>query len=299
MDKHLYKKNTLRNGFALLLTLSILSIVIVLTSVLVSYLSKVHNDSADTKALIQANIYYDDIQKVLKKYSSHKTELYETLYETPLPIVVPKSDFSLLIKCEPIANGININWIKFATKPKFKKQYRLYREVIDNISMLYNIVDINLLEELILFKINNHNKRLKSKPFILSYSELRDVLFSYISKTKDKSVLKVPWDKYFVFNQTAKNPDDNIIDANYMTPELIALVFNLDIAFVNENWSKGDNLYTFLSENGVEYDKKLFYSKFYLYSRCFIRYLYMNNNYSFSFDDIQGEVKNFEFFGKE
>ena len=50
-----------RQGFALLITLSVLSVIIALTTVLLSYLEEVQQDSTDTKALIQADIYHTNI----------------------------------------------------------------------------------------------------------------------------------------------------------------------------------------------------------------------------------------------
>ena len=45
-----------REGFALMITLSVLSVVIALTIVLLSYFTKVKEDAETTKALIQADI---------------------------------------------------------------------------------------------------------------------------------------------------------------------------------------------------------------------------------------------------
>ena len=73
MDK-LEQKNiiTLRNGFALLLTLSILAIIIGLSGVLISYMTTARSNAITTKALIQSNIVYADIQSILKKFQKQK-----------------------------------------------------------------------------------------------------------------------------------------------------------------------------------------------------------------------------------
>ena len=62
--KNAFVTDTHREGFALLITLSVLTVIIALTTVLLSYLDEVREDASQTKALIQANVYYADITKV-------------------------------------------------------------------------------------------------------------------------------------------------------------------------------------------------------------------------------------------
>ncbi|MCF6205631.1 MAG: hypothetical protein L3J47_01880 [Sulfurovum sp.] len=52
-----YKK---RSGFALIITLSVLMVVIALTGVLIGYLDTARRDASQTKALIQANLFFAD-----------------------------------------------------------------------------------------------------------------------------------------------------------------------------------------------------------------------------------------------
>ena len=68
MDKLQHTPNDAkhRQGFALLVTLSVLSVIIALTMVLLSYFEEVQEDSIDTKALIQADIYYTNITNIFQ-----------------------------------------------------------------------------------------------------------------------------------------------------------------------------------------------------------------------------------------
>ena len=74
MDKTLSTLNSVKSrpGFALLITLSVLSVIIALTMVLLSYFEEVQQDSSETKALIQADIYYTNITKVFQSIKNKK-----------------------------------------------------------------------------------------------------------------------------------------------------------------------------------------------------------------------------------
>ena len=62
-----------RQGFALLVTLSVLSVIIALTMVLLSYFDEVKQDSSKTKALIQADVYYTNITNIFQGFFLYYT----------------------------------------------------------------------------------------------------------------------------------------------------------------------------------------------------------------------------------
>lgn len=55
---------SMRKGFALLITLSVLAVLMALTGVLLGYFGEVRKDAMATNALIQGNLYYTDIKKI-------------------------------------------------------------------------------------------------------------------------------------------------------------------------------------------------------------------------------------------
>jgi hypothetical protein len=303
-----FRKKTVasRKGFALLLTLSILAIVIGLTSTLVSYMSTARSSATATRALIQGNIFYADIQAVLKKFKSQKEVLYKILYKTPVPFELDNGRLSIMLKCEPLANSVNINWIAYGDDSKFDAQYQAVQKVFEYLAQRYNLVNINLLEEKIIARIKNQDTyddfsdRLKSNKFILSYKDFEKILFEYSQEENDKNIIKIPWNKYFVYNIVDKDPKNNLIDGNYMSAELISVLFDMEIDIIKDEWEMGETkLGTFLNNNGVKFDKKLFVQKFYTQTQCEVYYDYMDNRFKFTFNDIDNEVKNFEFYGRQ
>jgi len=296
-----YRKEP-RKGFALLLTLSILSIIIALSSVLVSYISTVEKDALKTKALMQSDMLYNDIQQILKDVKSQKQSLYEMLYTTPLPFMLKDGRFSVMLKCKPLANGININWLAYENKPSMQDHLSMWNKTFAYIVQIYEIQNANklrgMLLEYMLQSFDNYNDIMLKE--ILSKKEFEEVLFRYMMEEDDNSVINIPWDKFFVFNHVYKTANNNIIDANYISAELISAIFDIDMASLEEDWSEGDgDLKQLLSNYGITLNSKIFYTKFYPHSRCEVYYNYINKRFRFDFDDIDNEVKNFEFYGEQ
>jgi len=299
MDKSIYyilKIKRQRKGFALLLTLSILAIIIALSSVLVQYISEVNKSSTNTKALIQSDILYTDIQKILKTLTPKKEEIYKILYTTPLPFVVKDGTFSVLLKCKPLANGVNINWLAYESKKSMQNHTALVYKVFETIFQKYEIQNATKLLEM----ISTYMQSKTNIKEILSKDEFENIIFNYMLEESDNSVINVPWSKYFVFNHVDINTNNNIIDANYMSVELISAIFDIDTASLEEEWIEGNgDLKQLLSNYGITLNNKIYYTKFYPHSRCEVYYDYMNKRFKFDFDDIENEVENFEFYGKQ
>jgi hypothetical protein len=302
--KFINKRANNRSGFALLLTLSILAIVISLSSVLVGYMSTASQSANDTKALIQANIFYKDIQNILNKYEKDKENFYAILYSSPIPIV-SDSGFDILIDCKPLSNGVNINWLAFDNK-SMESQSEAAHKILQYISQQYNISNPDLLADMIIFRIkqgvfldSEFKERLKKQKVILSYNEFEKILYDYIQKENDTNIIKIPWNRYFVFNDIDKNIKNNLIYGNYISAELISALYDIDIVTVQSDWIEGDDLNTFLNNIGVQLNKKLFTTKFDDKSKCEVYYNYMGKRFKFGFKDIAGEVKDFEFYGRQ
>jgi hypothetical protein len=291
-----------KKGFALIITLSVLAVIIALTSVLIGYLDIVRRDASYTKALIQGNLYYADIQKRFKKLKGK----HQVLYSKSTALNTPDQRFSLRLHCRPLANGININWLGEGNNQRMVVQYNTAEDIFENIVQNYSLEDATMLKDMLLEEIGGKKKfvqkeqsRLRQKNGIMSYKQFENILSKYQFEADDLKVGKIPWKKFFVFNKIEKESSKNVMDGNYLSVDLISMLFNLDLSTVKEDWKEGETrLKTFVSNLGGEYTPALFAQKFLPQSQCEVSYGYAGERFKFKFVDIQGEVKNFEFYGK-
>jgi hypothetical protein len=294
-----------KKGFALIITLSALAVIIALTAVLVTYLDEARRDASMSKAMIQGDLYYADIKKVFKGFKEKKN-LYNVLYLSPIPLVSDDGKFSVIVACKPLSNAVNINWLAFGNNNKMLEQYDAVQKVFEAIVVNYSIENPGMLEEMLLEEIGTDAKyvqkeqsRLRQKNGIISLKQFTDILDRYQREADDSKIAEVPWEKLFVFKEASKDPESNLIDGNYVSAELLALLFDIDLETVKEEWIKGSELKKFVSDMGGTANEKLFAKEFLEESQCDVAYDYEGERYSFRFVDIEGEVKNFEFFGKQ
>ncbi|MCB4747465.1 MAG: hypothetical protein LGB54_02555 [Sulfurovum sp.] len=309
MDKSFIVATTLharRRAFALFLTLSILAVIIALTGVLVGYLDTARKDASSTKALIQANLYFANIKKTFSRLKKREI-LYNTLYLGPIPLQSEDGRFSLLFSCHPMDNGININWLGMESKSLMQKQYNAAQQVLEVLALEYELSNPERLEEMIDESVHpketfsyQTQSRMEQKNGIVSYQQFEAILNRYQFETDDPNVGKVPWKKYFVFHPTSKAPEENRIAGDYLSAKLLSILFNIDSAILSEDWVKTEGAFRILlGRYGITYDKILFADTFIDRSFCKVSYTYQKENYVFSFVDIQGEVKDFVFYGKQ
>jgi len=287
-----------KRGFTLMITLSVLSVVIALTMVLLSYFTKVKEDAAMTKALIQANVYYADVIVELKKIGGA-----EKIYNKSPSFRSDDGRFYLSIGCKPLSAGININWLAMDRKKEKQYLFDISESLYDTLMQSYTLEDPSRLLEMILQEITSGQKfikqeqsRLMQKNGIISYQQFSDIISRYEIEVDDLKVASVPWKKYFSFYDRAEK-----INVEHSSIELISFLFDIDINTVRE-WKAmvedRPSLQVFVENNGGDYNdkKKLFKAKKDLSeSRCNVRF---GGGYRFTFDYIDGEAKYFEFFGK-
>ena len=304
MDKtvaHITKANP-RQGFALIITLSVLSIVIALTIVLLSYFNEVKEDADTTKALIQADVYYADILSQIKKLGKNDKSFFQRLYRFPVALISPDKRFKLRIQCTPLSAGVNINWLAKEREKGKRHLFQISQILYDTLAQEYSIEDPDKLLEMLLAEIGGRKKyvhnpqsRLMQKNGIISYKQFSQIISRYETEIDDRKVSKVPWRKYFTFSRSSEK-----IDAEYASAELISFLFDIDIQTVRE-WMhsiRRTSLQHFVNENNGGYNEKkklLAGSQFLGESRCSVNY---GEGYKFTFDYIDGESKYFEFFGK-
>ena len=305
MDKMILTFNNTKkkHGFALFITLSVLTVLISLTIVLLSYFSKVQKDASDTTAMIQSNVYYTDI---LKKFKVMGHKNISSLYGYRSKMSSSDGRFSMAISCVPLSSGVNINWLSFENNQKMQEQYSFAEEVFDMLTQSYDVEDRDRLKEMLLVEIGGKQKfvkkefsRLRQKNGIISYKQFTQIVSRYQLEVDDLKVGRIPWTKYFSFSSKA-----TAIDVAYSSAELISILFDIDLASVNE-WQKSQPkqaLETFVNDNNpgaYSIRKQIIAGKGFLEeSLCTVHYKNATRPYKFRFDYIHGEAKHFEFYDK-
>jgi len=290
-----------QRGFALMITLSVLSVVIALTVVLLSYFNEVKEDADTTKALIQADVYYADILEQFNKFSNKKS-LFSQLYRMPVSLRTDDGRFTMMLRCKPLASGVNINWLALQRDSKKQHLFQEAQRLFDALAQEYDLEEPDRLLEMILWEIGIGRKfvkqeqsRLIQKNGIISYQQFSGILSRYEMEVDDLKVGRIPWRKYFSFSLKSDK-----IDAEYSSSELVSFLFDIDLKTVREwiNSRPKAALKTFVNENAGNYNEKkdlLAEGAFLGASRCMVNF---GAGYKFTFDYIQGEAKYFEFYGK-
>jgi len=295
-----------KRGFALLITLSVLTVVIALTAVMMGYMDIARKEAVNTKALIQANLYYANTKKLLKS-KRNKRAFYSMLYQLPVSLRSDDGRFMIHLKCHPLDNGININWLGEGNNEQTKIQYTTARKVFDTLVQSYNIADPTLLEEILLQAIrgkteygeDDEQSRIHQKNGIISYQQFAQLIERYEFEADDPKVERIRWQDYFVFTPAKSGKTYHKIAGDYLSIALISILFDIDRVSIREAWeSSQGGLKSLLSQFAIAYDSNLFTSKFTGRSECEVRYQYQSEPYRFTFRDSEGEVKDFAFYGK-
>ena len=302
--KRLFPKGN-RRGIALLITLITVAMMMVLIATLLATLDSVRKDAKRTEAMLQANIYYADIAKIFKSFKKDdKKLLFETLYLAPIPFSSEDGSVTLNIACRPLLSGVNINWLALENDTKLRAQYDAAEDLFNNIVANYNLVDPGMLYEMLQEEmgtpgnrfVTSEQSRLMQKRGIISIQQLEQVLLHYQMQADDQAVSDVPWGKLFSFL-----PDATVIDANYMSAELIALLFNVELEAVEDVWIVGSEFSALIEELNVERRPALFGKEddFLAAAECEVGYKYGEGHYRFAFSYVDEEVKHFEFYGRQ
>ncbi len=296
-----------RQGFALMITLSVLAVIIALSTVLLGYFKEAQDEASSTKALIQADVYYADIVAIFGSIEDRKT-LFSFLYRTALPIQDPDEKFAMVLECKALNRGVNINWLGLSQDTQSQSQYTVAQNLFDFIAQEYELQDPTRLLEIIQEEMSDDynlitisQRRLHQKKGIMSYQQFETLLMRYQFESDDENTGLVPWEKYFTFSSHADK-----IDAEYSSAELIAFLFGMDV-FLTGEWVNSleldrPSLQDFVQQNGgdyAEWQNVLADTAFMDETQCSVSYRYAKEQYRFGFEYIQGEAKYFEFYGKQ
>ncbi len=306
MDKTLHATGNTkqRPAFALMVTFSVLLVIIALTVVLLSYFKEVRHDAADTTAIIQADVYYADITSIFDRFKKKK-QLFNQLYLFPVPLQSPDGRFTMMLRCQALSKGVNVNWLAMEENNDMRDAYTVAQMVFDAIVQNYYLEDADRLLEMLIEETGGKEKfvkkeysRLRQKNGIISYQQFAGIVSRYQMEVDDPSASLVPWQKYFTFSRDAK-----VIDAEYSSPELISLLFDIDLQTVKEWHSSLEkvSLSSFVQDNGGDYASRtsvIAGKNFLEESECTVSFKNAGRQYRFRFEYIQGEAKHFEFYGK-
>jgi hypothetical protein len=139
--------------------------------------------------------------------------------------------------------------------------------------------------------------RLERKKGIINLSQLQDIVRDYRFETDDDSVDEIIWEDYFSFS-----PKSKMVDANYLSAELISIFFDIQLEVVKEEWIEGDDLKTFVSSHGgnmARYNSKLFSTEVVERMKCRATYGYQSRVYAMGFEYIDQKAEKFEFYGEQ
>ncbi len=296
--------NKMRPAVALLITLAVIASMLALMGVMFGYLGEAKHQAEIKSSVLQANLLRDDIGTLLKQILGKKPSKsrMQLLYKTPLAVSAKNGEFSMAISCKPIANRVNMLWIGMGNKAKYQKKAALAQNLFEMLTGSVNLRDPELLKDKIIAAIRHKNstkfgqpRRLNEKKGIITFERFKQILDDYRFEVDDPNVYKITWDRYFTFGI----PDGGL-DGDFVTPELLAFLYDVDINVVKENLKEGD-LDGSLEEMGgfskARY-KWLFAKNVVAKAECSVTYSFKSGGYNFKFDYLDGRTGNFEFSDK-
>jgi len=299
----------MRKGIVLFITLSIIIAMLGLVGVIFTYLDKSKKNASYTSAMIQANLFFGDtsraIKVILKRVKNNKDKkkiIADTLYLAPLTLQAEDSDTFVTVDCRPLDAGVNINWLAYENNETMKAQYDIAQMLFDKLVDEYSIEDANLLLEKILEAINQDveietKNRIRDKRGINSLKQFQNIVREYQFEADDREIETIDWEEFFSFDF-----DSTVIDGDYISANLVAMLFEMDYDVIKNDWFMGDDLDKFISAHNGDrenYNKKIFTKDIIERLNCKVTYSYQGGIYVFGFDYLDEGAKRFEFYGNQ
>jgi hypothetical protein len=294
----------MRKGVVLFITLSVIAAMLAMIGVIYSYLSRSRDDAAYTAALIESNLLFRDSQDAISKiFDKTKNDkemrkgVLDILYLAPLTLQADGSDEYATLTCKPLNSGVDINWLSLEDNATARPLYNMAISTFDAIVDKYEISNGSLLLSKIVDFKEEYQGRLEQKKGIIELSQLESIIREYRFESGDVGKDQIPWESYFSFDIEATT-----IDANYISAELVSLIFDIEFSLVSDGWSMGSDLKQFIVNNGGDiskYNKKIFREEPNDSMRCRVIYGYQDSSYAFEFKYLEGRAVEFDFFGKQ
>ena len=295
-------------GFALIITIYTISILIVMTITILSLLVDVNKDSRETGALLQSNIYYGDIGKYIKDKKGDQ-KVYDIIFSNEVNVKKKSGDGLLNMKCIPRYSGININWLNDNKRGESER----YRHVLDIFTSISDKYDLEDSEEL----IYQFKKEINNNGFILSKGSFLRVLNRYFDKTEDVNIWKIRWGNIFIMEKNPKKKrrnkrvslkrptkHDNFeqrgdIHIESISYELVSLNFGLEMEEIQNGIAQYGSLKNYFMFSEYKFPE------FYIEDGknrggiCTVIYEYNRVNYSFEFKIEEERVYGFRYIGEK
>jgi len=225
----------MRSGITLLITLSVIATMIALMGVMFKYLDVARTKAEVKASLIQSSLIKGDMLKILYKYAT--PENMKTLYDTPIAFGAVTGEFSFGLSCKPLANRLNIAWLS-----SHSKQNKFVEPLFESLTETANLKNSSSLLESIQAELDSgagirfgEQGRIMEKKGIITFKKFQQLMDDYYYKNDDKSIYSIDWKSYFSFGHNIDR-----LDGNFITAELLALMYGLDVQTVQSSYVDGD-----------------------------------------------------------
>jgi hypothetical protein len=284
----------MRRGFALLITLAVLAVLIAISAMTIAMLSDAERRSIGVRALIEADLVYEDAAKVLQREAGDES-LRGMLLAAPVGITGKRSDFSAIMQCRASRHTVNINWLKSGKTDRERFLSEAAERMLDETALRYELDDAERLKSLLR---DYFDDPLNGD---MHFAAFYDIVMRYLLETGDTNIRRVPWRNLFVF-EPIDNVEDEKIAGDYMDAEAISLFFGADMQYVREERPvPGGPLKDLLLSSGYwdENFASLFYEGAAKSMLCEVDFSYRKRNYAFRFYEREGKVGRFVFLGEK
>ncbi len=291
-----------KNGIALFITLAVLASILSIVAVSFSYIDKAREDSGAVSALIEANILYanttQSLNNLIPKGKDNK-DILKILYVTPIILKDSATSSLIEIKCQPLVNGVPINWLK--TRYKEENKYKIANEVLDRVLQRVRLKEPNRFKEMLFAQIDpalndGGVKDETSKRYgISTQRQMKNIIREYSLKYDDEDIFKIKFEKYFSF---INNEQNSTIDSIFVTPEAISGIYDMPMSLAMSWRADGSEVlddFIALNAPNSTVDRKVFSNMAKNHLRCEENFTYRNKSYKFKFNYIEGRSSNFEF----
>jgi hypothetical protein len=288
-----------RRGVTLLITLSVIAAMLALVGLLFGYVDRARNEAEFKSSLTQANLLRADLAGVLKKVLKKKpsTDTLQLVYTTPLYLQPARGEFMVMARCSPLLNRLRISWLGKNPDGPYARHRELALRVFERLTERAELKDPAYLLELIRRSLKGKTVRfgregdLQKKVGIIGPKEFQRLLDDYRFEQDDPNVYRIVWTPYFVFEDPGSVKG---LDAEFMTPELLAALFDIDPTLIREGFTPGKlkDFLTSVGANEKEYDW-LFAKGTVVAMECRASYSYRERPLAFHFDYIAQRIERF------
>jgi hypothetical protein len=274
-----------------------------LVGVMFGYIAVAQKKAESKNAFIQSNLIVDDLKTILDRVvggRASKNRL-KALYTVPLVVNDKGNRFAVVANCKPLLDRVPAVWLGLRDDKNSKEnvnKFNLAKNLFDQLSEQAEIKDSDRLFEMIVEHIKGYSGYFSSPAYIkrremaITKYDFLQILHRYRYEVDDVNVYRIGWDRYFTFLSN----DYQGMDPDFISPDLIPFLFDVDLGYVRENYEMGE-LDGFLETIGEDKGRyKWLFVKSAVAVECSVHYTLRDNNYNFEFDYIDKRISNFEFF---